>query len=452
MTSAIATLRSNFSPLRYPNFRLYLGGQAVSLIGTWLQVTAQGWLVWTLTGSEAASGIVTMLSTLPILLLGPWAGVWADRLDRRKILIGTQAVAMMLAFILAYLVQTRIAQIWHVFPPWSQPYNETAWGVQASAVQIWHVYLLSIFLGIVNTLDLPTQQTFLGDLTGMGDVRKAVNLNVTVLQISRLIGPAFAGFIIARLGVAPAFWLNGLSFLAVIISLILVRSNQVRPVNPGKVNPLREVGEALKFLRTQPRMQDLFIFSTMVVFLFLSIILSQLPAVADRLLGGDANTYSTLQMASGAGALIGVTFVAPLAQARRRVGVVLGLFTIWMGVWLLLFGLSRVPILSIICMFMGSLGPPVVIPMSLGLTQQMSPPNMRARLISLFTMISFGLQTVAVLLVGVIAERLGISTAIQLNALLLIAGAIFMLARRTELRRWVMEAAHVKPAIVEGHV
>ena len=451
MTSALATLRSNFSPLRYPNLRLYLGGQAISLIGTWLQVTAQGWLVWTLTGSEAASGIVMMLSTLPILLLGPWAGVWAERMNRRKLLMATQAVAMLLAFVLALLVQTRVTHVWHAFPPWTQPFSETSWGVQTSIVQIWHVYLLSLLLGINNTLDMPVQQAFLGDLSGMGEIRKAINLNVTVLQVSRLLGPAIAGIIVARLGIAPAFWLNGLSFLAVIVSLLLVRSNQVR-VNAGKVNPLKEIGEALRFLRTQPRLQDLFITATLVVFLVLSIVLSQLPAVADRLLNGGASTYSALQMASGAGALIGVLIIAPLAQAQRRTGLVLSAAAIWMGVGMLLFSLSRALPLSMILMFTISLGPPSVIPMALGLTQQMAPPNMRARLISLFTMITFGLQTVAVLILGLVAERLGIQSAIQLNALLLIGGAVAMLIWRTEFRRWVIAAPQPvsQPIAAEG--
>src|SRR5664279_2764551 len=142
------TLRSSFDPLQQRNFRIYLGGQTVSLIGTWLQVTAQGWLVWTLTHSAAALSIVAMLNALPILLFGPWAGVWAERLDRRKLLIGTQVASMLLAFALALLVQLQ-------------------------TVQIWHVYMLSFLLGAVTSLDLPTQQTFLGDLSGRGEVRKA---------------------------------------------------------------------------------------------------------------------------------------------------------------------------------------------------------------------------------------------------------------------------------------
>ncbi len=424
MNGFFRTFLESFTPLRFRDFRIYLGGQAVSLIGTWLQVTAQAWLVWTITGSEAASGTVAMLSALPILLFGPWAGVWAERLDRRKLLIGTQVGAMLLAFILAFLVQTQ-------------------------TVQIWHVYILTFLLGVMTTLDLPAQQTFLGDLSGISEVRKAVNLNAMILQVSRMIGPALAGLVVARLGVGPAFWLNGISFLAVILSLVVLRSHQVRK-EMGEAKPLQEIREAIRFLRTQPRMQDLFIFTTMVVLLVLSIILSMLPAVADKLLGGDAETLGALQAASGAGALVAVLFIIPLIQSFRRSGVAIAIMAIWMGVWFIIFALARTLPLSTLALFMGSMGAPSVIATSLGMIQTMSPADMRARIISLFTMITFGLQTFAVLIVGYVAETLGVATAIEINAVLLIAGAALMLIFRTELRRWVfVPPQHSAAAVTE---
>jgi MFS family permease len=447
MTSVVSTLRDSFTPLRFPNFRIYLSGQAVSLIGTWLQVTAQAWLVWTLTGSEAASGIVAMLGALPFLLFGPFAGVIAERTDRRKLLIGTQLIAMMLAFALAILVQTKTIQIWHVFPPWSQPFNDINWGLKVSIVQIWHVYVLSFLLGTVNALDIPAQQTFLGDLSGKSELRKAVNLNAMILQVSRMIGPAIAGLAVARLGIAPAFWVNGLSFLAVVASLAVLRSNQVRSTNKD-VKPLRDLAEALRYLKTQPRIQDLFIFSTLTVLLVISIVMSQLPAVADKLLKGNAETLGALQAASGAGALIAVLFIMPIFQSLRRSGIALGFAAIWMGIWLFVFSASRSIPLSALALFFCSMGAPTVIATSLGMVQFMTPAEMRARILSLFTMISFGLQTFAVLIVGYLAERLGIATAIEINAIVLISSAILMLVFRTEMRRWEMTHPTTTPAVV----
>jgi len=409
VTGIIATFRTSFSPLRIPNFRIYLGGQAISLIGTWLQATAQGWVVWELTQSSAALGIVTMLGTLPILLLGLWAGAWADRFDRRKLLIGTQIGAMVLAFVLAFLVQS-------------------------GTVQLWHVYVLSLLLGIITALDMPAQGAFIGDLSGMAEVRKAVKLNVMIIQVSRLVGPALAGYIVARLGAAPAFWLNGLSFLAVVISLLAVRSSQVR--STANVSPLRQAAEGIRFIGTQPRLLDLYIFAGMVVFFVLSIIFSQLPAVASEVLKGDAETLGALMASSGAGALVGVLFVVPLAQAQRRSGIVLGAATIWMSLWLLVFSVSTALPMSFASLFLASMAAPTVLTLAIGLIQVMSPPAMRARLLSLFTIVSFGFQPIAAGLLGYSAEHFGVQTAIQINALLLLAGALLMLVFRTELRRW----------------
>ncbi len=446
MTSVLSTLRGSFSPLRFPNFRIYLSGQVVSLIGTWLQVTAQAWLVWTLTGSEEASGLVAMLGALPFLLFGPWAGVLAERVDRRKLLIATQVVAMILAFSLAILVQTRTVQLWHVFPIWSQNFNETTWGMNVSIVQIWHVYVLSFLLGIVNTIDIPAQQTFLGDLSGTDELRKAVNLNAMILQVSRMVGPAIAGLVIARIGIAPAFWVNGLSFIAVVASLVALTSTQ-KWGEKRPVQPFRDFAEGLRYLKTQPRIQDLFIFSTFSTLLVLSIILSQLPAVADKLLHGDAETLGILQAASGAGALIAVLFIMPVFQTLRRSGIALSGAAIWMGIWLLVFSASRSLALSSAALFFCSMGAPTVIATSLGLVQFMTPAEMRARVLSLFTMISFGLQTFAVLIVGYLAERVGIATTIEINAIVLIAGSLLMLTFRTELRRWEMNKPATVPAV-----
>jgi MFS family permease len=411
MASVIETLRGNFSPLRNRNFAIYLAGQCVSLIGTWLQSTAQAWVVWDLTNSEAALGTVTMLNALPVLFLSPWAGVWADRFDRRKLLIAAQTAMMALAFILAFLTQSGL-------------------------VQLWHVYLLSLLLGIVTALDLPAQQAFLGDLTGMGEVRKAVNLNIMALQISRVLGPALAGIVVARLGSAPAFWVNGISFLAVIASLVVVRANQVRNKNQNHDSPLRQLGQAIRYLGTQPRMQDLYLFGTLMTFFVFSIIMNVLPSVADKLLDGNAETLGQLMAASGAGALISVLIVVPLAQARKRVGLVLLGGSFWLVLWLWVFSLSRSLPFSMLAIFLGSMGAPAVMTMGLGLVQVMSPADMRGRMLSLFSTISFGMQPVAAIWIGQVAERLGVAVAIEINATLLFLAAVSIYLFRPALRQW----------------
>ena len=416
----ISTFISNFSPLRLRNFRIYLGGQAISLIGTWLQVTAQSWVVWELTGSPVALGWVWALNTLPILVIGPWSGVWADRFDRRRILLYTQVGAMLLAFILATLTQTEL-------------------------VRLWHVYVLSFVLGIITAIDFPAQQAFIGDLSGMSEIRKAVSLNMMVFQLSRILGPALGGFVLGRIGAAPAFWLNGLSFLAVIASLLLVRSHQVRVSQ--LVNPIRQFGEALEFVRSRPRIQDLLVFMTLVAFFGLAIIVNILPAVADEVLNGDATTLGALMAASGAGAFVGTVFLLPYAQALPKPGLVMSYATIGMGLWFVVFSFTRSLAAASLCLFFVSMGAPIVVTMSMGLVQFLAPLDMRARLVSLFIMISFGTQPFAAMLVGYSAEVLSTPVAIAVYGVLLIAGALGMLILRPGLRRWELEKGKT---VVEG--
>ena len=412
-----STLLESFSPLRIRDFRVYLGGQAISLVGTWLQVTAQGWAVWVISRSTSALGIAAMLSTLPILLLGRWTGVWADRLDRRRLLIATATGAMVLAFILAVLVQT-------------------------SLLQLWHLYLLSALLGIVTAIDLPAQQAFLGDLSGMGQVRRAVNLNTMIVQLSRMVGPAMAGFVIASLGTATAFWLNGLSFVAVIASLLAVRSNQVRTARSD--SSAGGFGEGLRFVAGQPRIQDLMIFVVLITFLVFPV-LNILPAFATDVLRGDAQTLGILLASSGAGALTGTLFVVPIAQTIRRTGVVVGTAVVWMGVWAIIFSTTTWLPLSAISMFFVSLGAPAVFTMVNGLLQFLAPPEMRARLLSLLLMVSFGLQPFASLLIGYSAELLTTPVAIEINGVLLLMGAGAMFALRPRLLQW-----EVSPVVGEA--
>jgi|SRR5581483_3831833 MFS family permease len=408
ITNFVRTFLSSFEPLRERNFAIYLSGQAVSLIGTWLQATAQGWVVWELSNSEAALGIVAAFAALPLLLLGPFAGAIADRFDRRKLLVLTQASAMCLAFILAFLVQTKL-------------------------VQLWHVYGLALALGVVTALDFPTQQAFLGDLSGMQQVRKAVNLNAMVLQVSRIVGPAFAGFVIAQVGTATSFWLNGVSFLPVIASLLVVRSHQVR--HHSKNHPLTDFASALRFVRTQPRLQDLLILVVLVTFFGLSV-LNIMPAVASVVLGGNAQALGFLLAASGAGALASVIFVLPYVQTTRRTGLVLASAVIWMGFWILIFSQLRALPLAMGAILLYSVGAPAVIATSLGLAQLMAPADMRARIVSLVVMVSFGLQPVSSLYVGYVAEWLGVTMAVLLNGIMLISGGILILVLRPELRVW----------------
>lgn len=410
-------LRESFQPLELRNFRIYMGGQAVSLLGTWMQITAQSWVVWEISRSTAALGIVGMIGFAPLLLLGPLAGVLADRWDRRRILQVSQTMAMLQAFVLAALVQT-------------------------GTVALWHVYILAALLGAVAALDMPAQQAFIGDLAGITQIRKAVVLNTMVFQVSRMLGPVLAGAVIATFGTATAFWLNGVSFLAVIGSLMVVRAHQVR--RPASGSPWGEFLEGLRFVRRQPRMQDLLVLSVLITFFGISAF-TVLPAVTTEALRGRAGVLGLLLGASGAGSLAGVLFVVPVAQQIRRTGLVIGIAAVWSGAWLALFSFSRSVPLSALAMFLNGAAFPVVLTTVNALIQVMAPPDMRGRLLTTLLMVTFGAQPLAALVVGYVAQLFSPTTAVGLNGGLMALGALVLLAVRPGLRHWEATARPAPP-------
>ena len=407
----INTYTRSFEPLKNRNLRIYLGGQAVSLLGTWMQSTAQSWVVWELTQSESSLGIVVMLNSLPLFLLAPWAGGFADRFNRRMILLVTQSIAMMLAFALAFLVQTNL-------------------------VQIWHIYVFAFVLGAIAALDFPARQAFIGELSGMTQIRQAVTLNIMGLQVARMVGPALAGILLKAVGSAAAFWINGASFLVVLLSIFMVKSHkqEVNKIGGGR-GQFREV---VDYVRAQPRMIDLLIFASIVTFFGLSI-MNILPAVADDVLNGDSQTFGLLMGSSGAGALISTLFLLPLSQQAKRIGRIVGAAATWMGVFYFLLSRSSFLPLSMLSIFFVSLGAPLVLTTGLGVMQLMAPGNMRARIISLFTMVSFGLQPISSLFIGYAAEFVGTQTIIMFNAACLLAGSVLMLAFRKGLAQWELK-------------
>ncbi len=411
MKSLIQSIKEGYSPLKLRNFRIYVSGQAMSMIGTWMQMTAQSWVVWELTHSELKLGIVAMLGFIPFVLLGPWSGVWADILDRRKLLIGTQVSAMILAVIFAVLVQT-------------------------NSIQLWHVYILSALLGVVNTLDMPAQSAFIGDLSGIQHIRKAVAVNSTLVQISRMLGPALAGWVIAGFGVAPAFWLNALSFVAVIFSLMAISSSQAVHKRTG--NHLNEFLDGVRFICSQPRILDL-MFLTLVLTFFAFSAVQIMPAVATDVLHGDARVLGNLLGSAGAGALLGSMIIMPLTAKIKKVGLLAAIATIWTGLWFVIFALSRNIYASMLFLFLSNLLAPLIFITTSSVMQASAPANMRARLMSALLMIIFGIQPVASIFIGYSAHKLGSPLAILINGALMIAGTLAILLFRPELRKWEVE-------------
>lgn len=413
----LSTFMDSFSPLRNSNFRTYMGGQGVSALGSWMQATAQAWVVWRLTGSTVSLGIVAMLNALPTLLLGPFTGVWADRLDRRRVLVCTNMTAMTLAVIMGVLVHT-------------------------GAVLLWHVFVLAGLLGCIGALDTPSQQAFIGDLAGVTQVRKGIVLNAMVGQVGRMIGPAVAGWMIGMIGEGPAFWLNGLSYCAVIASLLAVSATQERQLVSG--NPLREFRDGLGFVRTQPRIQDLILFTGMTT--LFGVVNTQLfPAIATNVLHGGPETLGILMGAFGAGSFFSAMVLTPLLQRVRLTGLMLAGVLIWSGLCFTAFAFSNWLPFSLVAIFGAAFAQPVVLATVKGLLQVLAPPHMRARVLSLQVMIAIGMQPLSALAVGYAAQLLGSPPVIRTNGILMVTCAVLLLAARPALGLWDTQRAN-RPA------
>ena len=388
----LKSIGENFSVLKIRGIRIYMTGQVFNLMGDWMQQTAQAWLVWELSHKATALGIVAFLSQIPYFLFGPWVGVFADKFDRRKILLITQLMSMALAIILALLIQT-------------------------DRVTLSGVYLLAFALGTVTAFNVTAEQAFIGDIAGPGNIKKAVALNNTVNQLTRLVGPAAAGWLIAFVGLAAAFWLNALSIFVSVLCIILIHTSL--EINKGNAGGFKQFAEGIKYLLQQKLLRLIMLFGAIQAFFGMSIV-QLLPAFSSVILKGDARTLGRLYGAAGAGALVGIVIVLPFVQKIRRSCVGIGGAVIWSGCWYILFSFCSSLPLAMLCQFMASLGASNVLTLSLGLAQELTPVHLRARILSTFMMIIFGLQPFASWLVGISADKFGIHTVMLVNGSLMI--------------------------------
>lgn len=405
---------SMFSPLRNRNYATYMAGQAISLIGTFMQIVAQQWYVWEVTRDAKWIGIVGALSFAPTFFLAPFAGSIADRYNRRLLVLATQIVEMLLAFLLAALI----------------------WGGMRN---VYVICVFSIILGFTASINFPAQAALIGDMVGMAEVRKAASFNASVFQIGRLIGPAIAGWVVATLGTAPAFFINGVSYIAVIISLLIIRANQVR--KEGGSSILGEFGEAVKFVRSQPRIIDLLLSAVLMTMTVFSATTLFAP-LADITLNGGADSpkiMGYLTAASGLGALVGALFIGPRYATVSRVGVAVTIALLWSGIWLALSYFISSMFFAMLCIFCVSITLPIVLAGSNSLIQTLAPSNMRARILSVFQMITFGAQPLGTLFVGFTGNLLGPIDAITLNGGILLVGALMIWLTRKDFIAWQAE-------------
>ncbi len=409
--------------LRHRNFRLFWSGQLISLVGTWMQQVAQAWLVLTMTNDPFMLGVVAAAQFVPVLVLGLFGGVIADGLPKRRTLIATQSIAMILAFVLAALTATGL-------------------------VQVWEIVVLAFLLGCSNAVDMPTRQSFVIEMVGREDIGNAVALNSAIFNAARIVGPAVAGLTIAAVDISIAFFLNGLSFVAVIVSLLAMRESELRQVAhsamPRTVRAVRaNLAEGLSYVR---RTRAVLLAVTVVGLVAtagmnFSVVV---PALSRDVLGTGAEGYGFLMAASGIGSLTAAVGVAVLGRPGTRVlvggAMVLGALEIALG-------LSRSMPLSLVCMFGIGMGG-IAMAITANTTMQLAVPDvLRGRVMSVYTTVFAGSTPIGGLAFGAIAGAAGAAAAIIVGGALALAVGI---GAAIVAWRWGMLGARRGRAVASG--
>ena len=411
ITASLTSLRrpwqQTFAALQYPNYRLWFAGQLVSLVGTWMQSTAQGYLIYDLTKSPAFLGYVGFANGLPSWLFMLYGGVIADRVPRRTMLLITQSAMMLLAFLLAGLVFL-------------------------DKIQAWHIVAIAFGLGIANAFDAPARQAFVVELVDREDLTNAIALNSTMFNSAIVIGPAVAGAVYAALGPAWCFAINGLSFVAVIVALSLMRLQPVA-IQPSSRSTLTAIRDGIQYALSE-RMTRTLILNMGVISLFGVSMMTLIPAWAVSVLGGDVRTNGLLLSSRGLGALIGALMIAGLSHRGIR-GKLWTAGSLVLPITMIAFSLARwLPVSMLILVFTGW-SFMAQVNTSNALVQSRVPDELRGRVMSVFTLIFFGGMPLGSLWVGFMATRLGAPATVVLNAIILLGFAGFVFLRLPFIRR-----------------
>ena len=398
-------LGTTLRALRHRNFQLFFSGQLISLIGTWMQNVAQSWLVYRLTGSSLLLGSVGFASQIPVFLAAPLGGMAADRYPRQKLVIGTQTASLVLAFILAALTLS-------------------------GRITVRDIFILAALLGVVNAFDIPARQAFLVEMVGREDLMNAIALNSSMFNGARIVGPAVAGILVAKIGEGWCFFANAVSYIAVIIGLILmkVEPRRERPTGP----PLAHILEGFRFVKNTAPIRALLLLLGLVSLVAMPYTVL-MPIFADRILHGGARGLGILMGATGVGALLGALTLA------TRTGVQgLGRWVTFscagFAITLILFSFSRnfwlstgllIPVGFCMMLQMSS---------SNTLIQAMVPDNLRGRVMAVYSMMFMGMAPFGALFGGATADRLGAPIAVSMGAVACLGGAAIFGIRLPRMR------------------
>jgi MFS family permease len=381
--------------LKHRNFQLFFSGQLISLIGTWMDNVAEGWLVYRLTGSSLLLGVATFAGQIPVFLLAPLGGMIADRWDRRKVVIATQAASMILASILAALTLMRI-------------------------VKVWEVIVLAGLLGVVNAVDIPTRQAFLVEMVGRDDLMNAIALNSSMFNAARVVGPSIAGILVAWKGEGWCFLLNAISYIAVIAGLLAMKVERRSIAHVA--SPLDHIAEGFRFAWDAAPIRAILLLVALVS-LVATPYAVLMPIFAAKILHGNARTLGILMGASGLGAMTGALLLAARSDVRG-LGRWVAISGVGFGAALICFSFSPWFRLSAVLLVPVGFCAMVLLGSANTLIQSMVPDRLRGRTMAIYSMMFMGMVPVGALLSGALADRVGAPWTVSIGGIGAIIGGI----------------------------
>ncbi len=408
---------------RSRNYRLFFIGQGISLIGSWMTQLATIWLVYNLTNSPVMLGIVGFTSQIPSFFLAPFGGVFVDRFSRHRTLIGTQILAMIQSLTLAVLALTGV-------------------------IQVWHIIALSLLQGFINAVDAPARQAFVPELIEKrDDLANAIAINSTMFNGARLIGPAIGGLLIAQVGTAYCFLIDGVSYIAVIAALLAmnIKSNKRQF---SSVNPLKQIQEGFNYAFGFAPIRAILILSALVSFMGMQYTII-VPIFAEKILQGGAETLGFLMAASGVGALFGGIYLAT-RQTVVGLGRLIAFGPTILGCGLIAFSLSRFLPLSLFSLLFVGLGTILQIAAGNTVLQTIVDDDKRGRVMSLYTMSFLGTIPFGSLLAGFLANHIGATNTLIIDGIACILGSIFFLRQLPDLRRSIRPIYEQKGILNSG--
>lgn len=409
-----------FRALRHRNYRLFFTGQTISLIGTWMQQIALSWLVYRLTNSAFLLGLVGFLGQIPTLLLTPFAGVIADRHHRHRILVITQALAMLQALLLAALVLT-------------------------NNIKVWEIIVLSIVMGLINSFDIPVRQAFTIEMIERKeDLGNAIALNSSMVNVARLIGPSIAGIIIALLGEGLCFLINGLSYIAVIISLLMMEITK-RNISPPKHHVLHELKDGFIYAFGFPPIRYILILLGLISLTGVPYQIL-MPIFAKDIFHGGPKTLGFLMAMSGAGALTGAIYLA----GRRTVvglGKIIAINSSLFALGVMVFAQSRVLWFSMLMLYISGFAMMVQMAASNTILQTIVEEDKRGRVMGFYSMALLGMTPVGSLLAGSLASNVGAPHTLAIGAICCLAGTVMFIKKLPSIKK-IIHPIYIKKGII----